>query len=357
MTANPAKSRPLSTGMRRLRAAFAAALLCVLVTAPPALAAPNNDNFESPFNAAINSYPVTLGAAVESTATEQSGEPLTPSGPGTCSTRKMVATTWYRILGNGGVVSVNTAGSSFDTVLAAYNAPTPTIDDPLPCNDDTSSSITSAISFQSVAGAAYLIQVGGCYQCNSATTGDLVMNLTATPPPTPGTPPPPPPPPPPPDADGDGIPENGADKCPGVKPTRDVDKDGCQDKPKRILSDLKYDFRYLRSGGRIRGIALSGVQLTRAPKGAQVRVSCSGCRRRGGIRTYSFTTKRVGTQPMGPLNGVQILRTSRLVIVVTRAEQLGRRITVTMGARKDVVKLQCLAEGSTTKRVPCSTGS
>lgn len=362
MTAHSATSRRPRRRVR-LFAAAAVALLGVLVAAPAAFAV-NNDNWQSPFNAAVNSFPVTLSPELNAEATIQQDEPLTSLGPGTCNNRKMVGTTWYRILGNGGTISINTTGSDYDTVIAAYVAPTPLLSDGLPCNDDAGAGVlTSAISFQSTAGAAYLIQVGGCSACggSSTSTGSLVLNITATEPPPP--PPPPPPvvvtPPPPPDADGDGIPENGADKCPGSRATRDVNKDGCQDKPKRILSDLKYEFRFLRSAGRIRGIAFSGVQLTRAPKGARVSVSCAGCRTRGGggLRAYRFTTKRLGTQPMRPLSGLQLRRGARLTVVVTAPERLGRRIVVTMGSRRDVVKLSCLALGSTRTRVPCSTGS
>jgi hypothetical protein len=359
MTADTARSRPERAGARLLAAAVAA-VFGLLAAAPCAPAdPPGNDSFSSPFNAAVNSFPVTLGSTAE--ATYQASEPLTPDGLGTCDGRKMIATTWYRILGNGGVVSVNTSGSSFDTVIGVYPAPTPVFDVAMPCNDDApGAGLTSGTSFPSVAGAAYLIQVGGCNACggSSTPTGSLVLNITATDPPI-APPPPPvivPPPPPPPDADGDGIPENGQDKCPGVKPTRDVNKDGCQDKPKRILSDLSYDFRYLRRGSAIRGIRLSLVKLTRAPKGARVSVTCTRCVKPG-LHGYSFTTKRVGTQPMSPLNGVQLLRGARLTVVVTRSEQLGRRIVVTMGARRDVVKLSCLAVGSRTRSVPCSTGS
>lgn len=358
MTAQPATSRP--SRRSRMRAAVAAALLGGLVCAPQALAAPTNDNMAVPFNVELNGGPVTISGGTFG-ATEEQGELLTPKGAGACGTRKMVATTWYRILGNGGTVSVDTVGSDYDTVVAVYAAPTPTLGDGLPCNDDTASGVfQSAVSFPSTAGRAYLIQVGGCTGTGcGADQGNLVLNVTATDPPPPTAPPPPPPPPPPPDTDGDGIPENGLDKCPGVRPTRDINKDGCQDKPKRILSDLSYDFRYLRSAGRIRGIRLSLVKLTRAPKGARVTASCTRCRTARGraLRSFGFTTKRIGTQSMRPLNGVRLVRGARLVVVVTSPERLGRRIAVTMGSRRDVVKLSCLAEGSRTKRVPCSTGS
>ena len=341
------------------------ALFFSLATAPSALAV-TNDNWQSPFNAEVNSFPVTLDAPTNAEATVQQDEPLTSLGPGTCNNRKMVGTTWYRILGNGGVVSVNTSGSSYDTIIAAYVAPTPMLNDGLPCNDDAASGgIQSAISFQSTAGAAYLIQVGGCSGCGTASTGSLVMNITATdpppPPPPPAPPPPPPPPPvflPPPDADGDGVPDDGTDKCLNFKPTRDENHDGCQDRPKRTLSDLSYDFRFIRRGAAIRGITLARVQLTRAVKGARVSVRCSGCRRRGrAVRPFGFTAPRTGKVPVARLNGVQLRRGNALTVVVTAAERLGRRIVVTMGRRRDVVRFSCLAVGSTSTSVPCSAGS
>ncbi len=352
MTANPATS-PFAT--RRLRLLFAAAATTVgmLVTAPSALAV-NNDFWENPFNAALNSHPVTLGAALNAEATTQANEPLTPSGPGTCGgSRTMVGTTWYRILGNGGVVSINTAGSDYDTVIAAYSAPTPLISDPLPCNDDASSTtLTSAISFQSVAGSAYLIQVGGCYLCERADTGNLVMNITATDPPGAGVIIVPPIEPP--DADLDGIPEDGRDKCPGVKPTVDVDKDGCQDPPKAILARFGYRAQPIGNPRAIRGVRISRPVLTQAPRGARVSVSCFLCRKPGGFRSFSVTTKRAGSEPIGRLSGVRLLRRGKLTLIVTAPQRLGRKIVVTL--RNDgpkAVKYSCLAVGSRTQRVPC----
>lgn len=346
------------------------AVLCALALAPAALALPpSNDNVSTPFNVDLAGGAVTLNTTE---ATVEAGELLTAGGPGVCNpnARKMVATTWYRVLGNGGTITVNTVGSNFDTVISAYFAPTPALDDGLPCNDDRSATeTTSEVSFQSVVGRAYLIQVGGCDCAGALVTGGLVMNVSATeppPPPTPPAPPAPPAPPPivivPPDTDGDGIPD-AKDPCPTVKPTRDANNDGCQDKPIRILSDLKYDGSFIKRGGAIGGITLSRVRLTRVPPGALVRVSCAGCRRAvggGGTRrfaSFSFTAKNGGTQTIGRLNRLRLLRGRRIVVVVTQPEHLGRLVVVRMGARRDAVTLKCLAVGSSTKRVACSTGA
>jgi hypothetical protein len=175
------------------------------------------------------------------------------------------------------------------------------------------------------------------------------------------TAPPPPPPPvviPPPDSDGDGIPDS-RDACPKVKPTRDANNDGCQDKPIRILSDLKYEGSFIRRGGAVRGLTLSRVRLTRVPAGSVVRVSCGSCRRGGGraLRNFSFTAKKTGTQTMGRLSRLQLVRGKQLVVVVTNPDHLGRKVVVRIVGRHDRVKLSCLAVGSTSQRVACSTGS
>jgi hypothetical protein len=337
---------------------MAVALLAALVVAPAALAAPANDSIALPFNVDLAGGAVTVdstGAMIEA------NEPLTAAGPGVCNpnARKMTATTWYRILGNGGLVSINTAGSNFDTVIAVYLVP-PSIADGLPCNDDASTTTTtSAVSFQSEAGQAYLIQVGGC-DCGAGTLiqGSLQMNVSATDPPPPPTPPAPPPVViTPPDSDSDGI-IDANDRCPTVKPTRDANNDGCQDAPIRILSDLKYDGRFIRGGGGVRGLTLSRVRLTRVPAGAVVRVSCGSCRRGGrSFRGFSFTARKTGTQAIGRLSRLQLTRGKQLVVVVTSPDHLGRRVLVRFVGRRDRVTLSCLAAGSRTQRVACSSGS
>ncbi len=358
---------PITRRRRRLMGrrarAVAVAVLLALVGAPAALAAPSNDNAAAPFNVDLAGGAVsvdTTGATIEA------GEPLTPAGPGVCNpnARKMVATTWYRVLGNGGTISINTMGSAVDTVVSVYFAPTPSLDDGLPCNDDASTAVRwSAVSFQSVAGRAYLIQVGGC-DCGAVVKeGSVVMNVSATDPPPPPAPPPPPPVViAPPDSDGDGIPD-ARDLCPAQRPTRDANNDGCQDKPIRILSDVKYDGRFIRRGGAIRGISLSRVRLTRVPAGARVRVRCATCRRAvgsrrtRGFRSFSFTARKAGTLTIGRLNRLLLTSGRQLVIVVTAPEHLGRKVAVRMAGPRDRVTLSCLAAGSTSRRVACSSGS
>ena len=260
-------------------------------------------------------------------------------------------TVWYRWTAPASGTAVFTA-TGFDSVLAVNPA---SGNSPLRCDDDPAQSGPSRIQL-AVGAGDYFVQVAGYgrhsgFDDSAQGRFNIAAEFTADPPP---------PPPPPRDGDGDGIPD-ASDSCPTIKPTRDVNKDGCQDKPLRTLSDLKYDGRFIRRGGSIRGLTLTNVRLTRVPKGARVRVSCAGCRRvsRGRLRSvgsFSFTAAKSGTQGLGRVNGLRLLRGRRLVVVVTSPERLGRRVVATMGRRRDTVKLTCLAVGSTTRRVACSTG-
>jgi hypothetical protein len=341
--------------------AFAAALVATLALAPWAVAtAPSNDSMASPFNVDLSGGEVSQSTAE---ATAEANEPLTEFGAGVCDSRKMVATAWFRILGNGGTVSIDTFTSNFDTVMAVYPAPTPTLENAVTCNDDAAGhGQQSAVSFPSVAGKAYLVQVGGCKACGTFDAGDLKMHVSATAPEAvpPAVPPPPPPTPTPttvvvapPDTDGDGIPDS-KDLCPAVKPAVDANNDGCQDAPKHILSSL---------GFALRGTAMTSVELTLVPRGARVAVSCSRCVRRRAGRTrafkkYAFTAKKAGTQSLGGVNGLRLARGKRLVIVVTSAGMYGRKITVVgVPSRKAGYQRtrRCLAVGSTTRQVPCAS--
>jgi hypothetical protein len=280
-------------------------------------------------------------------ATEEAGEPVdcaTPRG-----TSPYGRTVWYRWTAPAAGTAVFTA-TGFDTVLAVL----PAGNVPLRCDDDPAVSGPSRIQL-AVAPGDYFVQVAGFGRhAGFADSAQGRFNVSAE-----FTPDPPPPPP---DSDGDGIPDS-RDACPTVKPTRDANNDGCQDKPTRILADLKYDGRFIRRGGAIRGIALTRVRLTRVPTGATVRVTCATCRRasgRGGtraFRSFSFKAKKAGTQAMGRLNRLQLVRGKQIVVVVTAPEHLGRKVVVKLVGRRDRVKLTCLAVGSRTKRVACSTGA
>lgn len=77
-------------------------------------------------------------------------------------------TVWYRIVGTGGTITVDTAGSDYDTVAAVYTSPSAGTYTPLAdaCVDDVplrpvGRTLQSAVSFATTAGATYYVQIGG----------------------------------------------------------------------------------------------------------------------------------------------------------------------------------------------------
>ncbi len=172
--------------------------------------------------AAIALSPGEPGTAPTFDATVQTGEPLTPEGPGFCDNKEMGATVWYAVTGTGRRMDVVTAGSDFDTVLAVYADPGDGAwtGDPLTCNDDTAGDLTSAVAFDSVAGQRYLIQAGGFDPDGDG--APALGSVTVTARDTAAAPPPPPA-----DRDGDGV-LDGADNCPDASNAdqADGDRDG-----------------------------------------------------------------------------------------------------------------------------------
>jgi hypothetical protein len=77
-------------------------------------------------------------------------------------------TVWYRIVGTGGPVTVDTAGSDFDTVIAVYTSNGAGGFNPVPgaCVDDVAvspfgASLQSSVTWDTVAGTTYYVQIGG----------------------------------------------------------------------------------------------------------------------------------------------------------------------------------------------------
>lgn len=128
--------------------------------------APANDSFASP---------VTLTSGVRVTAlntlaTAQAGEPAHFTG--TTPSKSL----WWRWTATStGFVSVTTAGSTFDTLLAIYtgtalNALTPVAQNDEASGDDS----TSTVFFRAVAGRTYLIAVDGYF----GASGTIALTLT-----------------------------------------------------------------------------------------------------------------------------------------------------------------------------------
>jgi hypothetical protein len=182
--------------MTRLTRRFVPGLLAAaaLLALPAAsAAAPRNDAYQG---ATPLSYFDTDDPADQTNvgATEQTSEPLTPSGVGVCGGTKMTHTVWYRVPGYGGPVTVETRGSNIDTNLAVYdtdgtrNGP-PTFDNAIDCSTDvpgdTYDNRASEITFDTDDGLDYLVQIGNCSGCAVTpprpAEGTVVLNVYDTP--------------------------------------------------------------------------------------------------------------------------------------------------------------------------------
>jgi hypothetical protein len=151
------------------------ALLAIVITAVGialampslAFAVPPNDNYGAPTT--LDLFSPTGGDTA--TATVQNPEPMTPNTGSSCNGSKMAGTIWYRVIGTGAPMTINTFYSSFDTVIAAYRtngtgADTATSGRPsqlnnVACSDQAANTDQSRMTFNGVNGVVYLIQVGG----------------------------------------------------------------------------------------------------------------------------------------------------------------------------------------------------
>ncbi|HKS38179.1 MAG TPA: immunoglobulin domain-containing protein, partial [Verrucomicrobiae bacterium] len=120
---------------------------------------------------------VGTGRGNNTGATKQPGEPNHARKPGTNS----VWVTWTPPLGGllGGVAYFDTAGSSFDTIIAVYRGDNVTNltlvaanDDSVECGDETRSYHTSSVRFKVELGAVYRIAVDGV----AGAKGDIVLS-------------------------------------------------------------------------------------------------------------------------------------------------------------------------------------
>lgn len=146
-------------------------LSCLLVgTASPVLgAAPSNDKISTPY--VLSPSTLTGGSGFNTTEATFAGEPSP-----TCQTA-VGRTIWYRYRPDFGMkVSLNTEGSSFDTVLAVYKSTADGLS-PLVCSDDIGGGNTrSSVFFTASQGVAYYVQVGGF----AGVGGTGVLNYTYT---------------------------------------------------------------------------------------------------------------------------------------------------------------------------------
>src|SRR5688572_2322370 len=130
-------------------------------------AIPDNDNFATRI-ALVGTNVTTTGSNVG--ATLEPGE-LDPSFEG----GRSVWWTWTAPAN--GAVTITTAGSNFDTMLAAYTGDTLSNLTLVTFSDDREPTNTSAITFNAVAGTVYQISVDG----SISTAGSIVLHLALGP--------------------------------------------------------------------------------------------------------------------------------------------------------------------------------
>jgi hypothetical protein len=128
-------------------------MVTVLSITVPAVAQPGNDDLAT----ATQVTGLPFQESVDTTAaTTEPGEPVEGEF---CPQRG--STVWYALtLSDSQAVTVDTAGSDFDTTLAVYTGNDFTDLELVDCNDDTFFGLQAALTFTADAGVTYLIQAG-----------------------------------------------------------------------------------------------------------------------------------------------------------------------------------------------------
>lgn len=130
--------------------------------------APANDTFPGTTVSTGQQTVTTTGATV------QSGEPVAFTCDGLSVT--VGRTAWYTITpAAASQVTLSTAGSGFDTVLAVYTGNAVNALTQVGCNDDIAADTTSQMQFNAQAGVSYRMQVGGY----AAEGGTAVLNVSS----------------------------------------------------------------------------------------------------------------------------------------------------------------------------------
>jgi hypothetical protein len=152
----------------RLGLALAIALAAALLPAGAASAAVGADDYN---------LAAPLLFSVPGTVADNTSYGVLASEPTLCGSSTMMRTAWWKIAGTGKPITLSTAGSTFDTVLAVYDGPAPLTGNRVTCNDDDGSGgVTSALTFNSVRGRSYLVQVGA----NAFTSGRIDLSASSS---------------------------------------------------------------------------------------------------------------------------------------------------------------------------------
>ena len=130
---------------------------------------PSNDSFAQ----AVTINPIPSGFTVPSTsdASVENGEPTNVTCGG--SGFGIGKTVWYRYVATTSqTITISTAGSDFDTTLIAWRNGSLGHFTTGYCNDEFGADSTSQISFPTVAGETFMIQVGGYFSSNFEAPAD-----------------------------------------------------------------------------------------------------------------------------------------------------------------------------------------
>jgi hypothetical protein len=83
-------------------------------------------------------------------------------------------TAWWSFTGTGGSLTIETAGSGFDTVVGVYLADGTAVGEQVGCVDDVDDTLEARLTVDTVEGTTYLVQAGGY----GGGTGTLVVAIT-----------------------------------------------------------------------------------------------------------------------------------------------------------------------------------
>lgn len=151
--------------------------LVATVAIPPA-----NDScaMATVINPALNPQTLTQSTTLATTAVT---DPVMPCG--STSVPQQSNTVWFSYTAPSAQdVTVTTAGSTYDTVLAVWCPPCPTPTELVACNDDGPGlGLQSSVTFRAAAGQTYLIEVADFGSPGGGTLNLNVSSVSFTPPP------------------------------------------------------------------------------------------------------------------------------------------------------------------------------
>jgi hypothetical protein len=143
-----------------------AAGLTIVAAGPASAAVPSNDDFANA--TVVSGLPFTDATVNTADATTQPSDPVLCAGA--------AHSVWYSYTADrNGTLSFDTFGTSFDTAVSAYTGTEGSLA-LVVCNDDSSNTLQSKVTFDTTAGTTYSIMVVGCCQTADGASGDLVVN-------------------------------------------------------------------------------------------------------------------------------------------------------------------------------------